>query len=161
MSNTPKNSVFLTNDESAFAVNALSGRKVVFSRRVHANYFVDVEKRYADGVVMLFGNNADTIKKLLKEYSVDYLFIDSMLFRNGIIINPKYEDYLRENGIIFAKGNARLDPSTALARSYPSLIIPPAKTPANISLIKYNMTTLYQNFFVNSKQIGAQIFKIK
>ena len=83
-------------------INAVSGRKVVLVRRTHASPYVDVDKRYADGLVMLYGENNMMRAELLEKYSVDYLYVDFYLTNYPMIVNLGFKDYLEENGIVFA-----------------------------------------------------------
>ncbi len=128
--NTNVNSVVLTNDEVCFAMNAVSGRKCVFVRRTHANYFVDVEQRYADGIVMLYGTNEETIRTLLKNYDVQFVLTDAS-YNQPILIEAKFADYLLENNVSFARVTARKDPATPNAALFSMLVInnaAPSKT---------------------------------
>jgi hypothetical protein len=122
--NTGPNAVVLSNDETCFAVNGVSGRKCVFVRRTHANYFVDVEQRYADGVVMLFGNNSEHTKKLLDGYQVEYVVVDTYMQQQAILVDAKYESYLAENHVLFSKVRARKDPATPNAVVFDMLAVP-------------------------------------
>ena len=121
--NTDKNTVFLAYDESCFAMNGVSGRKCVAVRRTHANYFVDVEQRYADAIIMLYGKNETTSNNLIQRYNVSYVLIDPYLLQSYWKIMPKFEDYLKENGIEYKKGKDRLDPAVADAKQFDLLIV--------------------------------------
>jgi hypothetical protein len=121
---TSPNAVFLAHDEVCFAVNGVSGRKCVFVRRTHANYFVDVEQRYADGMVMLYGNNSALTKKLLNDYQVDYVLIDALMMQQPVLVDAKFEQYLAQNQVSFAKVRERKDPSDAQARVFDLLAVP-------------------------------------
>jgi len=123
MQNTDDNSVFLAYDESCFAMNAVSGRKCVTVRRTHSNYFVDVEKRQADAMVMLYGTDKEQVKSLLKEYNVEYLLLDPYLFSGISKVLPKYADYLKQAGVQFTEGRERLDPALPQARVFDLLFV--------------------------------------
>lgn len=151
--NTNKEDVFLSNDETAFAINAISGAKVVMSRRVHASYFVDVDKRYSDGIVMLFGNNETKIKKLLKQYKVKYFYLDQNILASSMITNIKYKEYLEKNGIEFTIENIRLDPSSSRAPKFESLVIPAQ----NLTILKF--TNPIKEVTANGQKI-AILYKI-
>ena len=123
--NTDINSVVLGHDESCFAMNGVSGRKCVFVRRTHANYFVDIEQRYADGVVMLYGNNSALTRQLLAQYDVDYVLLDNyMLAQSPILIETRFEGYLRANNVSYASVHARKDVATPTARTFDLLAVP-------------------------------------
>lgn len=131
---TNVNSVVLTNDEVCFAMNAVSGRKCVLVRRTHANYFVDVEQRYADGIVMLYGTNEETTRTLLKNYDVQFVLTDAS-YNQPILIEAKFANYLSENNVSFARVTSRKDPATPNAALFSMLAINnamPSKTLQNM-----------------------------
>jgi len=158
--NTNNNELVLANDESAFMINAISGKRVVFSRRVHASYFEDVDQKYADGVVMLFGQNKSMTQELLKKYNVKYVYMDSMLVSSPIIVNLKYEQYMRENGINYTIQDVRWDPSTANAATFTSIVVSPNMNSSLFANDATDMTTVAKAFYVG-KQVGAIIYQIK
>jgi hypothetical protein len=80
--NTSVNDVFLTNNEDAFAMNALTGRKVVTYRRTHASPYINMSERMADAAVMVYGSNDATRSALLKKYNVKYLLWSANWVRN-------------------------------------------------------------------------------
>ena len=142
LKNTPQDAVFLANDESAFALNALTGRFVVASRRVHASQYVNVEQRYADAIVMLYGKDKDARKELLKKYGVGYLYVDQFLITSPIIVSAEYKAELATNGVQFTEQLTRWDPSTAEARQMPSLIVQPQELQLlNESVLKQQFST--------------------
>lgn len=155
LQNTNTEDVFLANDESAFALNALTGRPVVFVRRTHASPYADVDKRYADGVVMLYGKDAETQKELLKKYNVRYAYFDQFLLSYPMIVNKKYKEYLEDNGVFFKMEKVRLDPSTERAPAYDSLVVPPQP------LTLVNMTSPVMTFGFDAKNIFSVIHKIQ
>jgi len=121
---TSPNAVVLTNDETCFAMNGFSGRKCVFVRRTHANYFVDVEQRFADGVVMLYGNDSTGTKKLLDQYEVDFVVIDPYMQKHPVLVDTRFEEYLRQNNVTFTKVRERKDLATPNARTFDLLSVP-------------------------------------
>lgn len=123
--NTARDAVFLANDESAFALNAMSGAKVAFLRRVHASYFVGIDERYADGMVILYGNNTEKQRELLKKHDIDYLYVDQHLVSYPMIVKKEFASLLRENGVQFTEERVRFDPSTLEAAQFDALIVPP------------------------------------
>jgi len=76
LSNTDVNDVFLSSNELNFALNGLTGRKQVNSRRAHNSMFLDIDERQMAAAIMLYGNDDEERKSLLKEYSVDYIYWD-------------------------------------------------------------------------------------
>lgn len=122
--NTDINDVFIAFDETCFAINGVSGRKCLMTRRTHSNYFVDVEIREADLVVALFGNSTEKTKEILKKYDIKYFLADPMLVQSYQKVLPKYEEYLIQNGVKFQKVVDRLDPSLNEARKFDILAVP-------------------------------------
>lgn len=155
IANTDKDDIFLANDESAFALNALSGRRLVIARRTHANYYVDVEKRYADAIVMLYGNNKVKTLELLNEYSVDYLYVDSFLIQYPLLTSLEHEQFLTENGVNFSIQEVRLDPSTMNAPTFESIVVPPQ----DLMILEHNLTTVEKQFLING-QLHSMFYKI-
>jgi hypothetical protein len=117
------NDVVLSGDETCFAMNGVSGRKCVLVRRTHANYFVDVEQRYADGIVMMYGNNTTLTKKLLSDYQVDYFLIDSYMKQYPILVDAKFADYLTQNNVTFERVRSVKDPATPTATVFDMLSV--------------------------------------
>ena len=144
----PNTAVFLvTHEETGFAFNALTGKKVVLARRTHASPFVDINKRVADTAVMLYGNNSNTVVGLLQNYSVQYLYEDFYSYQQQALCDSyfgrlnqtgggdasfaclrttlQYASYLGDNGISFVKVHARLDPASSVAPQFDLLAIRP------------------------------------
>jgi len=153
LANTDNDDIFISNDESAFMVNAMSGRKLVFVRRTHAFPYIDVEKRYADGVAILFCQDRKIADELVSRYDVKYLYIDQYLLQSAIIVNPDYHELLDNCGIQYTQSMERLDPATATAALYPSLVVEPQE----ITLL--NISTPIKEFKVMDNTIGI-IYKI-
>jgi hypothetical protein len=162
--------VILTpHEETGFAINALTGKKILFMRRTHASPFVDFDQRAADGAIILYGNNSALRSELLKKYSIKYLYIDyysaqsfaqcSAMWDNFsdpayaeqsyscIRVLPKYREYLNENGVETKDVYARLDIAFEPAERTNITIIKPV--PASFSVTPLNAAQ-YQNqtFFV-------------
>ncbi|MBI4140694.1 hypothetical protein HY485_02540 [Candidatus Woesearchaeota archaeon] len=134
LKNTNNEDIFLANDESAFAINALTGRQVVAVRRTHASPYADVDKRYADAIVMLYGNNPAVIQQLLKQYSVSYVMFDQFLITSQMITSKEHKEYLEKNGVKFSIQNVRLDPAGTDTPIYESIVVPPQElTITNLS----------------------------
>lgn len=121
--NTEINDVFLAFDESCFAMNAVSGRKCVITRRTHANYFVNIEDRMADAVVALFGSNESQTEEIIKKYNISYFLVDPMLISGYQRVLPEYESYLLRNSVKFVKVVDRLDPSLNEAKKFDVLAV--------------------------------------
>ena len=160
--NTNVNDVILPmNEESAFAINALTARKVVFMRATHASPYVDANLRKADAAVILYGNNETLRKELIKKYSISYLFYDYFTGQaaaactqawdvidkpeNGdysyycLKTSPDYEQYLSSNGIETKKVHARLDPASVNAPKLDLLVVKPGQLKLNFTVIDGRM----------------------
>ncbi|MBW3022779.1 hypothetical protein KY308_01620, partial [Candidatus Woesearchaeota archaeon] len=146
---TDVNSVFITKHvESGFALNALTGRKVMAMRVTHASPYVEQNKRIADEAIILYGNDSSKIKSLIEEYHVKYFYTDSYAEQSEanciklwdnlsnpmygdysyscFRVSPEYADYLKENGLQFEKVTARLDVASDLAPKFELLAIKPS-----------------------------------
>lgn len=129
LQNTDINDVFLSTNELNFALNGLTGRKQVNSRRAHNSMFLDVDKRQLAAAIMLYTNDSGERRRILKEYSVDYLYWDYYWFQSEyyfddqgkmtgwfdpIIIHDtrEHREVLNRNNISFFKQHTWLDPTT-------------------------------------------------
>lgn len=130
--NTDKNAVFLSTEELSFALNALTGRKLVVDRRTHSNPFVDINERMADSLVMLQGNNGEKALQLLKYYNVSYVYWDSswqyISSREPSMVPPEYKEYLNSNGVTYQEVTTYLDPAwSERYKKYQMLAVFPGK----------------------------------
>jgi len=128
LSNTDVNDVFLSNNELSFALNALTGRKLVTIKRGHTEMFSDADKNMREATVMLFSNNTGNIRQLLKERDVKYLYwhinwinleyqFDSSGKMTGmfdpflLLDKPETRDLLLRNNISYSAQNTWIDPA--------------------------------------------------
>ncbi len=129
--NTDKNAVFLSTEELSFALNGLTGRKLVIDRRTHSNPYVDIDERISDAAVMLYGNNEEKTLQLLKVYNVSYLYWDAnwmtIAANEPSMAQPKYKDYLDEYGVKYQQVTTYLDPAwSERYKRYNMLAVMPA-----------------------------------
>lgn len=141
IANTDVNDVFLTNNEDAFMMNGLTGRKSVSYRRTHTPIYTDMNQRMLDSAVMLYGADDATRQALLEKYNVKYVLWTIRWFDNQYYISPEgeimgffdpfmvpykaeYQQYLDRNGIYYVQAHTYLDP--AWQEKYPSydVIVP-------------------------------------
>jgi len=164
-SKTNVDDVFLvSHEEVGFALNSLTGRKVMFLRRTHANPFVDINKRIADAAVIMYGNNDTLRKELIEHYRIKYFYADPYGLKNYesclqawdvlgepgyadytyacLRTDPKYEQYLNNNGIETKKVNVRLDVASNEAPRFDMIIIKPVTLKIKLSKIQ---DIVYQN----------------
>jgi hypothetical protein len=149
--------VTISTNEISFMFNALTGKKVLNSRRAHSGMWVDVDKRWADSAVILYGNNTQTRDELIKKYNIKYLYwqydwID-MDFRNDNgniqLFDPLlirdingYDKYLSDNGVNYTRIKTWLDPANKQpgVKQYDALLVYPsywnATSPWHDSLTK-------------------------
>ncbi|MEK6960929.1 MAG: hypothetical protein AABX47_07180 [Nanoarchaeota archaeon] len=151
MANTPKDAVFLTaHEETGFALNAMTGRKVLIARRTHASPFVDVNQRAADAGIILYGNNSTQILDLIEKYNIKYIYEDFYSAQNQaqcaqsfdqfskpeaadysmtcLRANPPLENYIKQAGLTTIKVHARLDPASNVAPLFDMIAIKPGNT---------------------------------
>lgn len=74
--NTDVTDTILTTKEVGFGLNALSGRKLVIVRRAQNDPFLDMDPRELDAAIILYGNNIETKKELIKKYGIKYVYWD-------------------------------------------------------------------------------------
>ena len=126
--NTDVNDVIISTNEISFMVSSVSGDKVLTTRRSFSGMFVDVDRRWADAAVIMYGNNTVLRKELLDKYKVKYVYwqynwfsMDYTLDEKGNLVNifdpllikytPEYEQYLKDNGVKYVRMNTWLDPA--------------------------------------------------
>jgi hypothetical protein len=146
LANTGVNDVFISTNELSFALNALTGRKEVNGRRAHNSMFLDSDQRYFDSAIMLYGNDNAARKKLLKDYSVKYLYWDyywlqsEFVFDNNgqltswfdplmFVETPSRDTLLSQYNITAIKQHTWLDPTVREEnmKQYDVLIIIPSQ----------------------------------
>lgn len=125
--NVGKDEAILSNDESGFMLAVLSGRKVMLTRRTHASYYIDIDKRIAEAAVAMYGNDINQSKDILDKYNVEYLYIDEHFIKYPMRTRPEFSSYLKENNITFEKVHDRYDIAIPVERAntLDLLIIPP------------------------------------
>ena len=172
----PNNEVILTpHEETAFALNALTGKKILFMRRTHSSPFVDFDQRAADGAIILYGNNSALRSELLKKYNIKYLYMDSygaqataqcdamwQNFSDPIYqeysyscmrVLPQYEKYLNENGVTTQRVYARLDIAFNEAPKAELTIIKPTPADLNLTFLnigQYQNQTYFALYYINN-----------
>lgn len=92
LKNTGVNDVFLTTKEVGFAINALTGRKVVMSRRAQNSPFLDVETREMELAAILYGNDTQLRRELLRKHRVRYLYWDQFWVSSEYSFNVVWEN---------------------------------------------------------------------
>lgn len=128
LANTDVNDVFLSTNELSFALNALTGRKLVVMKRGHTEMFTDANKNMLDATLILYSNDSETRKKILKERNVKYLFwqvdwisleyrfdeqgrITSVFDPFLILDSAETRGALEANGIRYDAQNTWIDPA--------------------------------------------------
>jgi len=125
--NTDVHDTILSTNEISFLLNALTGRELVVSRRAQNDvYMDDFDDRQMAAAVILYGNDIEERKRLLKEYGVDYIYVDyywenSEYTHEGggtqpfdpllAVESPEYQELLDENGVKYFVQRGWLDPS--------------------------------------------------
>lgn len=153
-----KNQVILSNDETGFMLAVLSGRKVMLTRRTHASYYVDIDKRIADASVAMFGTDINMTKRILAEYNVKYFYMDAYIFQNAMRTRPEFKEYLTQNNILYDEAIDRYDIAVLPERAVlmPMLVIPPQ----NITEDFISLWDLEYNVIVQGQVVG-QLYKLK
>jgi hypothetical protein len=152
-----KDQTVLSNDESGFMLAVLSGRKVMITRRTHASYYIDIDQRIADAVIVMYGNDTEFSKNILKKYNVQYFYVDQQLFQYPMRVRADLKEYLTEHGIQFTEMMERYDiavpPERANLRDL--LIIPPQ----NLSTSFTGMLSKAYTVSVSNQVVG-ELYKI-
>jgi hypothetical protein len=152
------NQVILSNDETGFMLAVLSGRKVMLTRRTHASYYVDIDKRIADASVAMYGRDINLTKKILAEYDVKYFYMDAYIFQNPMRTRPEFKGYLSQNGILYTEVIDRYDVAVPpdMAVLLPMLVISPQNlTDEFISLWNLDYSVIVQG------QVVGQLYRLK
>ncbi len=89
LANTEVNDVFMTTKEVGFMLNALTGRKLVCSRRAQNDAFENMDIREIEEAIILYGNNTETKKQLIEKYNIKYLYWDYYWIRSEYYFNEK------------------------------------------------------------------------
>jgi hypothetical protein len=159
ITNTGVNDVILTNHELGFAINAVTGRKLVSTPRgSHNTAIADLNTRDAELAVILYGTNDDERERLMKKYGVKYLFWSNEWLRLEFTFNqkgqiaglfdplevldkPKWREYLNENKVQYTPMHTELNPNKrGKAKKFDVLVISPRANithPWNPALNKY------------------------
>ncbi len=161
VANTDANAVFLSpHGESAFALAALTGRKVVHMRITHSSPYVDADQRIADAAIILYGKDPEKRKELIEKYKVSYIFEDlysaesekscreiwEVLDKNPELSENSYSclrvsneslvPYLEKYGIKTKKVHARMDIASNNAPKFDLHAIYPEKGEFEVKIIK-------------------------
>lgn len=156
---TDVNDVFITNHEVGFALNGLTGRKLVSTPRgSHNTAIADLTTRDAHLAVILYGKNDTERERLFKEYDVKYLFWYAYWLRGEFIFNekgepvglfdpilildkPEWREYLSNNNVTYQPIFAELNPNKrGVAKKFNVLLVIPQMDiahPWDNSLDKY------------------------
>jgi hypothetical protein len=174
--NTNVSDVFLTTNEDAFMMNALTGRKVLSYRRAHSSPYIDMNARMADQAVIVYGTDAAETSALLKKYEVKYLLWTGTWITNEFSFdqqgkfvgffdpldvpdNASNKAYWDAHGVKYLNQTMSLDPAARAGfPTYPMLIAIPYKMDMQAP---YNPQLL--DNFVLKKTIqsqGQDVFRI-
>ncbi len=134
----------LSTNENSFAINAMTGRELLVSRRAQNDPFVDFDRNELAAAVILYGNNLEEKRRLTGEYGVDYIYwdynwVDSEFYidANGqvtgvfdpllVMDTPENRGYLDANGVLYTPMTTWIDPSVRgpLVRLYGVLVMGP------------------------------------
>jgi len=128
LANTGVNDIFLSNNELSFALNALTGRKLLTLKRGHTELFSDANKNMQDAAIIFFSNSTDARKALLKDRNVKYLYwqadwvrLEYQFDEQGKLVSifdplllldtPETRKLLEENNISYTPDYTWLDPA--------------------------------------------------
>lgn len=140
--NTDVHERILSTNENSFAINGMTGRELLISRRAQNDPFVDFDRNELAATVILYGNNIDEKRRLISEYGVDYIYWDYNWLHSEFIFDgngqltglfdpllvmdtPENRAYLDANGVLYAPMTTWIDPSVKgpQVRIYDVLIV--------------------------------------
>lgn len=145
LGNTDVNDVFISSKELSFAVNSLTGRKLMTNRWAQQNDpYTDMPQRDEDAAVILYGNDVAKKLELIEKYDISYLYWDAYWINSEYqfdqegqlanIYDPMltYDDqesrnYLASNGVSYEAMHFWVDPAMRRddIRQYDLLYISP------------------------------------
>ncbi|MEM4267911.1 MAG: hypothetical protein QXK37_03685 [Candidatus Woesearchaeota archaeon] len=128
LNNSKADDIILTTNELGFAINALTGRKLLTSRRAQNGAYFDMDKNSLDAAIILYGNKTDEKIKLIKKHNIKYLYWDfywvqsEYYFDEGgkitgwfdpiiLIYNVDYENILKVYNISYFRQTTWIDPA--------------------------------------------------
>ncbi|MBI4918739.1 hypothetical protein HY837_02325 [archaeon] len=126
LKNTNINDVFISSNELSFVLNALTGRKVLNTRRAQNSPYLDMEERVLASAIILYGNNSKVRQDLIKQFNIKYLLWSEewipteYSYDNGAISpfdplilfdTPNNRKTLEKYNITFEPKNTWIDPS--------------------------------------------------
>lgn len=145
LKNTNVDDVILSSNEISFALNGLTGRKLVVSRRAQNDAFMsDFDERQIDAAIIFYGNDDEKRVELLKKYNVKYVYyevgwysLDFNFDENRklvgysdplmVVYSEEKENELKKYGIKYFRIMGWLDPAVrgVDVRMYDVLIVSP------------------------------------
>ncbi|AEK19379.1 hypothetical protein GYY_02480 [Methanococcus maripaludis X1] len=142
LENTAVNDTIISTKELSFALNGISGRKLVVNRWAQQNNpYMDFSERDIDASIILYGNNTPKKLELIKKYDIKYLYwdtnwinLDYRFSENNSLspcdplitfYNSIYEKKLDENGVKYYRVDWWVDPSLHDVSKFDLLMISP------------------------------------
>jgi hypothetical protein len=118
----------LTTKELGFSLNAMTGRKLLTSRWGHTDPFFDLQDRELASAIILYGEDLEARKELLRKYGIKYLYWDYYWIRSEYYVNEQgqvtgwfdplmvfyskeREDLLKANNVSYILQNTWPDPA--------------------------------------------------
>ena len=101
LDNTNIDDIILSTNELSFAVNAISGRKVVTSRRGHNDKFLDFDEEEIKAAIILYGNNTARKLELIKNKRIKYLYWDFYWIQSEYYFDNEGEITNWEDPLVF------------------------------------------------------------
>jgi len=142
--NTGVHEKILSANEVGFALNAMTGRELLVSRRAQNDPFVDFDRQQLAAAVILYGNSLEEKRRRVGEYEVDYIYADynwvgTEFYFDGegrmtgwfdpllVFDTPGNRAYLDANGVGYIPMVTWVDPAVKgpKVRAYPVLIVGP------------------------------------
>ncbi|MBA2861804.1 hypothetical protein HNP90_000683 [Methanococcus maripaludis] len=178
--NTEVSDTILSTKELSFAVNSISGRKLVVNRWAQQNNpYLDFSERDIDASIILYGNNTSKKLELIKKYDIKYLYwdtnwngLDYRVSENNSLshcdpliafYNPLYERKLDENEVKYYRVDWWVDPSLHDVSKFDLLMISPENYRNPVKPWKEDLDPYLEevwNYSVDGQKI-AVLYKIR
>ena len=181
LKNSNINDVILSTKELGFAVNSISGRKLVVNRWAQQNDpYLDLSQRDVDASIILYGNDTKEKLNLIKKYNIKYIYWDYYWInseytfdRNGRLTNiydpsiafnkPTYKSQLDKYGVKYMAMDWWVDPSMHTVPKMNLLLISPQNYHTYINPWNPDLNQYLEEVWSYSKngQKIAVLYKVK
>jgi len=180
--NTDVDDVFLSANELSFALSALTGRKVMVTRRAQNDAFIDMDVRNKDAALILYGNDVDQKRELIRRYGIRYqlwmdhwikteyratpsgeglYYVDPLLYFE----NPAYDQELSRAGVAILHVEGWVDPALRSpgVKQLPLSLVSPANYRNDVTPWRDNLDPFLERIwsYEEGGRLKAAIYRVK